>query len=105
MRREHTMKRSLVIAILGLMLAVPRLLAVDQPGSSDSDRLTPGAEYQKLLKEFQTARDEFSRLHQEAKSERARDRLVRDRFPYPEKFADRFLALARKYPGDPAAFD
>jgi hypothetical protein len=62
------MLRSVALAILGLLTAVPGLLASDEPGSSGSDRPTSEAEYQSILKDFQAARDEFKRLLREAKS-------------------------------------
>jgi hypothetical protein len=97
------MTRSVAIAIFGLLIAVRSPLAF-QPSPSASDGPTPEAEYQKIRKDFRAARDEYDRLYQEAKSEVARDRLAQ-KFPYPDKFADRFLALARKYSKHSVALD
>ena len=58
--------------------------------------------YKALEKEFQTAREGYSKAYSEAKTDTAREKL---QWPQPEQYAKRFLALAQEDPRDSAALD
>jgi hypothetical protein len=66
---------------------------------------SPAEQYQALVKEFQGAQQEFFKEYQAAKTQEERQKLYQEKYPRPDKFADRFLKLAEDHPKDPAAVD
>jgi hypothetical protein len=87
--------RHCLTGVLTLLVCSPALLALD----------TPAEEYQALAKEYQTAMDAFRKAFSEAKSDEEQQKAFEKLYPDSEKFAERFLALAEKYPKDAAAVD
>src|SRR5438128_7621314 len=96
--------RRAVLGFLGLLALAP-LIWAEQPKEEKPNTPTPEAEYQALVKEFNDAEQEFYKLYRAAKTEQERDELLREKRPNPDKYADRFMALAAKYPKEPAAAD
>src|SRR5439155_15581127 len=62
------------------------------------------AEYKAVLKEYEAEQQEFYKAYEAAKTDEAREK-VSAKYPKPDKYSTRFLALARKYPKDAAAVD
>ena len=60
--------------------------------------------YQALKKEHEAAQQEFSKVYGAAKTDEERQKAM-VKYPDPQKFAGRFLAIAEKNPKDPAAID
>src|SRR5439155_20569096 len=58
-----------------------------------------------LAQEYQAAQEAFRKAYQEATTEEERQKVVQEKNPQPEKFAERFLELAEKNPKDAAALD
>ncbi len=67
--------------------------------------LSPAEQYKALEKEFHDAQQEFFKVYREAKTDQERQKLVKEKYPQPPKYAGRFLKLAQEYPDDPAALD
>jgi hypothetical protein len=59
-------------------------------------------EFEAITQQYENARGEFFRAYEAAKTDEDRARLS---YPEPQAYAGRFLALAKKYPKDPAAVD
>ncbi|MHB8521565.1 MAG: peroxiredoxin family protein [Limisphaerales bacterium] len=85
-----------------LFLAHP---ALSPAASNEADSsLQPAQQYQKLVKEFETARSDFSKAYQAAKSDAERQKIaVTD--PQSQTYAAGFMKLARQNPRDPVAVD
>jgi hypothetical protein len=88
------------LGFLALLTLPPALLAWDKPESP-----TPAQQYQALLQEYDKAMKDFQKASQEAKTPQERQKVVQVKYPRPEKFAPRFLELAKKNPMDAAAVD
>ena len=63
---------------------------------------TASERYEALVKEFETAREDYSKAYSKAKTDAAREKL---QWPQAETYAPRFFALARENPQDSAALD
>jgi hypothetical protein len=84
------------------------LLALPAPGDeakAKNEPKTPGAQVQALIEEYEDAYRAYAKARKEAKNFEERDRLRKELYPEPEKFAPRFFALAEKFSEDPAAVD
>jgi hypothetical protein len=88
------------MGFLALLVLMPALRARDKPETT-----TPAQRYQKLVKEFNTAMEEFQKAYKEAKTPRDRSEVLKAKYPRRDKFAPRFLQLAEDNPKDPAAVD
>ena len=62
------------------------------------------AEYSSILKEFDDAQEQARKAYQTAKTDAERLKAS-EKFPNPERFGERFLALAERNPNSPAALD
>src|SRR5437667_6991387 len=92
-----------VLGFFGLLVLAPAMRAEkpeDQPNTA-----TPKAEYDTLVKEYQDAQQEFFKLYRAAKTQEEQNKLFKEKYPNPDKYADRFLKLARKYEKQPVAAD
>jgi hypothetical protein len=66
---------------------------------------TPADQYKALVKKYDDAQQAFSKLYQKAKTDEEREKVFKESYPDPERYAADFQALAAKYPKDPAAVD
>jgi hypothetical protein len=89
-----------VVAFLGLLVLLPALQAGDKP-----EKQTPAQQYQALVKEFRKATEEYPKALANAKTREEKQKVFQEKFPWPDKFAPRFLELAEKNPKNPAAVD
>src|SRR5262249_22729544 len=62
-------------------------------------------QYKALLKEYQDAQKAAQEALGKAKTNEEQQKVFREKWPRPDKYAPRFLALAEKHPKDPAAVD
>src|SRR5207302_2500535 len=100
---EGLVMRWCVLGVFGLLVLAPAIRAEkpeDRPNTA-----TPKAEYDALVKEYQDAQQEFFKLYEAAKTQEERDKLFKEKYPSPDKYADRFLKLAEKYKKQPVAGD
>lgn len=95
-------------------------LGVVSPPASSADAPPPGGatepaaskspaakseSYQQVVADYESAGQEFSNAYRAARDDAERQKLVNEKYPRPEPYADRMLAVAEKNPGDPAALD
>src|SRR5437762_13844382 len=95
------MRRTLA-GLVALLLLLPALRAEDDKDQPAKKSSAAGEEYQALVKEYEKAQEDYTQGLQKAKTAKERQKLKR---PRPDQFTGKFLALARKSPQDPAAFD
>jgi hypothetical protein len=65
----------------------------------------PQEEFQALAKEYDDAQREYRRAIKEAKNDQERQKIDREKYPMPEKYTARCLAIAEKNPKHPVAVD
>jgi hypothetical protein len=93
----------IVGGVLALALVLPALRAADKPG--DKKVGSPAEQYQALVKEYGEAEQALMKAYQEAGTDEARQKVIKEKLPALNAFAPKFLVLAEKYPGDPVALD
>jgi hypothetical protein len=94
-------------------LAVLTLACISAAGAPDDSKKTadtqakktPKEQFQAVLDEYQHAQQEFSQAYSKAKTDGERSKLFSDKYPQPNVYADRFMAIADAAPDDPAAVD
>jgi hypothetical protein len=94
-------------------LAVLTLACISAPGAPDDskktadaqDKKSPKAQFQAVLDEYQNAQRDFSQAYSKAKTGEERSKLINEKYPKPDVYADRFMAIADAAPDDPAAVD
>lgn len=69
-----------------------------QPAKTD-----PAREFADIQKDWNAAQQAFLKAYQEAKTQEARQQVLKEKRPQPAEFADRFLKLAEAHPGTPQA--
>jgi Rieske Fe-S protein len=62
-------------------------------------------QYKALVKESDDAMAAFMKEYNAAKTPEEKQKLVQEKYPQPQKYADRFLKIAEDNPKDPAAAD
>jgi hypothetical protein len=99
------------VGLLALVLFLPALGAQveskvkkDEPKAKEDKPATPQEQYQAILKEFQTAQQQFFKEYRDAKTDEERQKAFAKN-PKPQDYAKRFMELAEKNPKDPAAID
>jgi hypothetical protein len=99
--------RRIVAGFVVLLLALPVLAADDKPSdkSKKPAKQTPAQQYEALVEEFDDAQQAFLKYSQEAKTEEEKLKVQKEKRPQPDKFAPRFIELAKKNPKDPVAAD
>jgi len=99
------MKLWLTILTL-LALGVASTHAQERGDSPNADSKAPSTkarnQYEALVKEYDAARESYFKEYQKAKTDAEREKLS---YPQPEKYAKRFLDLAKANPKDDAAVD
>jgi hypothetical protein len=70
----------------------------DKPG-------TPAEQVKAITEEFNQAQQDFFKLYNEAKgkTDQERQKLVEEKYPRPDKYAERLMKVAEDHPKDPAA--
>ena len=87
-----------------LALASSLVPEVSRPRADDPARPTSRQQYQAVLDDFEAAKRAFASKFETATTEKQR-REPRARFPGPQDYYERLLALAEAHPGDAAAVD
>src|SRR5437879_1861659 len=89
--------------ILALVLGMPVLAAEDE--GQDQHPGTPEQQYKALLKKYNDALHEYAKAYREAKTAEEQQKVVQEKYPWPDKYASKFLELAKKNPKAPFAED
>jgi hypothetical protein len=93
--------RRIVGGALALLVLLPAARALDEPKPAG----TPAEQYKALEAEYKKSMADFMTAYRAAKTNEERQKLFKDKYPNPDKFAARFLKLAEEHPKDPAAVD
>jgi hypothetical protein len=86
--------------LVALLMALPAI-GGDQAKKQDS-KDTPAQQFAALQKEYDDAMKAFQKAYGEAKNE-DRQKVFQEKYPQPDKFAPKFLALAEENPRDATA--
>jgi hypothetical protein len=114
MEEDHSM-RYLVIALIGLVAAGPPLLADDPPAKAadkpkqaakdEKTPQTPAEQYKAVVDDYGKARAEFMKEYVKATTTEERAKVIKEKYPQPDKYAQRMMDIAAKAPKDPASAD
>ena len=91
----------MVGGFLVLVLGVTMVVAADE--GRDQQPAPPEQQYQVLLKQYNDAFEEYAKAYREAKTPEDQQQVVQEKYPWPEKYASKFLKLADKHPKEPVA--
>src|SRR5262249_46833512 len=106
---EHAsrLKDPLMVHVTGGMLLL--FLRLSVVGADDADRgkepAKPEQQYRELLKKYNDAFEEYAAAFREAQLPEEREKVIRKKYPGPEKWAGKFLELAEKNPREPFALE
>jgi hypothetical protein len=99
------MIRATLVALMPLVW----FCAAEVLKADESKKLTPAEEFQAIIKAQQQAQEEFRKAYDAAKTDEERQRVMKElgtkSSVNSHYFADKFLALIRTYPKDPATLD
>lgn len=97
--------RRIAMGVLGLLVIVPALGALDDKEKAKPEQLgTPAEQVKALTAEYNKARNDFIKEYRAAADDEERQKML-SKQPQPQAYAGRFLAIVEKHPKDPAAFD
>jgi AhpC/TSA family len=91
----------IVGGILVLVLGMAVVAAEDEV--LDKQPTTAEQQYKALLKEYNDAFQEYAKADREAKTPEEQQKVVQENYPWPDKYASKFLELAEKNPKEPFA--
>ncbi len=98
--------RRTVGGALALLVLLPAARALDEPKPAAAPAAQDAAgQYKALVAEYKKATDDFMKEYREAKTQEDRQKLIKEKYPNPDKFAERFLKLAQEHPKDAAAVE
>jgi hypothetical protein len=86
-----------------LVLVLSMAVVASEAEGQDRQPATPEQQYQALLKEYNDAFQEYAKAYGEAMTPEEQQKVVQEKYPWPDKYAPKFLALAEKHPKDPVA--
>src|SRR5262249_45266232 len=98
---EDASMHRIVGGVLALVLGMAAAAA--EAEGQDRQPATPEQQYQALLKEYNDALQEYAKAFGEAKTPEEQQEVVQEKYPWPDKYAPKLLALAEKYPKGPVA--
>lgn len=93
----HRIVGGVLIHVLGMAVWA----AKDE--GQDKQPATPAQQYQAVLKEYNDAFREYAQAYRDAKTPEEQQKVVQQKYPWPDKYASKFLALAEKHPKDAVA--
>ena len=91
----------MVGAIMVLVLGIP----ADADAGQDMQPATPEQQFKALLKEYNDVYQDYAKAYREAKTPADQQKVVNEKYPWPGKYAGRFLELAEKNAKTPVAED
>src|SRR5262245_822458 len=86
-----------------LTLVVGVTIVAAEGEGQDKQPASPEPQYQALLKQHDDAFEEYARAYRQAKTPEEQQQVVQVKYPWPDKYASKFLALAEKHPKEPVA--
>ena len=86
-----------------LVLVLGMAGAEAEAEGQDRQPATPEQQYQALLKEYNDAFQAYAKAYAEAKTPEEQQAVVQSKYPWPDKYASKFLALAEQHPKGPVA--
>ncbi|HVJ81792.1 MAG TPA: redoxin domain-containing protein [Planctomycetia bacterium] len=86
-----------------LVLVAGMALAAAEAVGQDSKPATPEQQHRALLEQYDAAFQEYAKAYGAAKTPQEQQAVVENKYPWPDKYAAKFLALAEKHPKGPAA--
>jgi hypothetical protein len=86
----------IVVGSLGLVLGLSVVAAEKE--SPDKQPATPEQQYRALLKEYNSAFQEYARAYRAAETPQERQQVVREKYPGPDQYASKVLKLVEKNP-------
>jgi len=98
---ENASMDRIVGGFLVLVLGVTVVAAADE--GQDQQPAPPEQQYQALLKQYNDALGEYAKAYREAKTPEDQQQVVQEKYPWPDKYAAKFLALAENHPRQPVA--
>jgi hypothetical protein len=93
----HRIVGGVLVLVLGMAV-----VAAEAEGQ-DRQPATPEQQYQALLKQYNDALREYAKAYGEAKTPEEQQQVVQEKYPWPDKYASKFLALAERHPEEPIA--
>jgi hypothetical protein len=93
----HRIDGGILVLVLGMAVVAA------EAECQDRQPATPEQQYQVLLKEYNDAFQEYAKAYREAKTPEEQQKVVQAKYPWPDNYAPKFLALAEKYPKGPVA--
>ena len=91
------------LAVFGVLLAVAFVARADDDPSKKEDAPKTAAEkFQAIQKDRNKAMRDYSTAMRTAKTNAERQKVFAEKYPRPEKFAERYLKLAKEHSDDPA---
>jgi AhpC/TSA family len=91
----------IVGGILVFLLGMTVVAADDE--DQDKQSATPEQQYKSLLMEYNDAFQEYATAYRKAKTPEEQQQVVQEKYPWPDKYASKFLELAAKNPKEPFA--
>src|SRR5438552_2565114 len=98
---EDAFMHRIVGGILVLVLGMAVVAAEDE--GQGKQPTTPEQQYKALLKTYNDAFQEYAKAYREAKTPEEQQKVVQEKYPWPDKYASKFLELAEKNPKEPFA--
>jgi hypothetical protein len=89
--------------IVGGILVLLLGIAGAEDEGPDKQPATPDQQYKALLKKYNDAFQEYAKAYREAKTPEEQQKVVQEKYPWPDKYASRFLELAENNPKEPFA--
>ena len=86
-----------------LVLVLGMAGAEAEAEGQDRQPATPEQQHQALLKEYNDAFQAYAKAYGEAKTPEEQQAVVQNKYPWPGRYASKFLALAEQHPKGPVA--
>jgi hypothetical protein len=93
--------RHILAGVLTLVIGTPAVKT--DVGGEENQPETPEQQYQALLKRYSDALEDYARTYREAKTAEEQQKVVQEKYPWPEKYASKVLELVEKNPRAPFA--
>jgi hypothetical protein len=93
----------IAIRLVAVLFVLPQPLLIADDLADPAKAATPEHEYNTLLEQYNDAFDAYARSFREAKLPEDREKVIREKYPRPDKWASTFLELAEQNPSEPFA--
>jgi hypothetical protein len=84
-----------------LTLVIGMAVVEAEGGGKDKQPSTPEQQYKALLKKYNAALQEYAKSYREAKTAEDQQKVVQEKYPWPDKYASKLLELVEKNPKEP----